>query len=165
MTLTFAPWRFPEDILCSSPGSLDEAGRAAMVLLTAYPDWRDQFADALDTRTHTIEWLDGEVAAGRVRLFACRDAAVLAELRRYPTGATDLHFLLGVGLMEAMRDVLRPRAEAWAQSMGALGSVVESRSGWERALRSCGYEPFQTCLRKEFEPGSAGGEYRRFPSA
>jgi hypothetical protein len=149
----------PAVSLCA-PAETNDRLRVLMI----YYRWRDQFAAILDRRMYSLDWLDDEVATGRVRLFANPAAAILAELRPYPTGAADLHFLIGAGSMEAMRDDLRPRAEAWAQSMGALGAVVESRSGWERTLRSCGYELFQTCLRKEFEPGSAGGEYRRLSS-
>jgi hypothetical protein len=117
--------------------------------LPAYRRWRDEFAAALDPRLYSIDWLDDEVLIGTLKLFACEDAAVLTEFRHYPTGAFDLHFMLGAGSLEGLRDMLRPQVEAWAKKEGALGAIVESRAGWQRALMACGYEPHQVSLRKD----------------
>lgn len=114
-----------------------------------YQDWRKAFASVMDSRHYSIEWLDREVDSGRMKFFATDGAALVTEMRNYPTGRFDLHFMVAAGDLEVIRDVLRPEAERWARRMGAGGAIVESREGWQRTLLACGYEPFQICLRKD----------------
>ena len=47
----------------------------------------DASAEALDPRLYRIEHLDALVASGRAIFMAAGDAAILFELRTYPTGA------------------------------------------------------------------------------
>jgi hypothetical protein len=113
-----------------------------------YVPWREKFAGALDPRMYRIEHLDARIDDD-VKLFTCPEAALILELRHYPTGAFDGHVLVAAGDAEAIVNILRPRAEACLRAIGAMGAIVESRAGWERALRPHGYSKHQTMVRKE----------------
>jgi hypothetical protein len=117
--------------------------------MSDYAAWRDAFAGVLDPQRYTIEWLDGLVAEGRAIFWGAEDAAMLTELRRYPTGAMDIHGLVAAGALDTIIGDLIPRAEAWAQTAGCIGAVIDSREGWTRALKASGYRPYQTAVRKE----------------
>jgi hypothetical protein len=114
-----------------------------------YLPWRAAFARALDPRFHTIDYLDGRINEGSVRLFACGEAALILELRPYPTGNFDGHVLIAAGDPAAVVGTLRPRAEAWLKSIGALGALVESRPAWARLLGAHGYRTHQLTVRKD----------------
>lgn len=117
--------------------------------MSDYARWREAFAEALDPRRHTIEWLDQLVADGRAIFWAADDAAMLTELRFYPTGAKDIHGLVAAGELEAITGKLIPQAEEWARAAGCIGAVIESREGWVRSLKASGYRTYQTAVRKE----------------
>lgn len=112
--------------------------------------WLPAFASILDPRMYTPQWLVGEVWSGRIRFWGNERAALAAELKTYPTGARDLHFLIAAGELKELLSTLRPAAEQWGRERGCLGAIVESRAGWARALETEGYEPFQLHIRKEF---------------
>lgn len=120
----------------------------------AYQHWRPAFAAVLDRRYHPIAWLDGEVWSGRARLWASAGAALICELKAYPTGACDVHALIAAGDLAEIADVLRPRAEAWGRAHGAIAALIESRPAWGRALKSRGYAPHQLTVRKELRDGA-----------
>lgn len=121
-----------------------------MIDWVGYRKWRPAFTEVMDLRLYTPEWLDGQIANGKA-LFWCTDkAAIVAETRRYPTGACDVHGLIAAGDLDDIRDVLIPAAEEWGRSIGCVGAIVESRTGWAKALKKQGYEPHQLALRKEF---------------
>lgn len=115
----------------------------------SYADWRQAFIQVLDQRLYTPEWLDGMVRDGRAILWTAEDAAILAEVRFYPTGAREIHGLVAAGNIETIKGVLIPQAEEWARAAGCVSSVIESREGWVRSLRSSGYHLYQTAVRKE----------------
>lgn len=114
-----------------------------------YEAWRDRFAEILDPRRYTLEWLDGQVSSGRAVFWGAEDAAMLTELRRYPTGVIEIHGLVAAGDMKSIIDGLIPRAEDWARKAGCIAAVIESRAGWARQLRPHGYELHQTAIRKD----------------
>jgi hypothetical protein len=132
--------------------------------LTDYARWRDAFAQAMDTRLYSIEYLDALVGSMRAQIWFGDHAAIVTEVREYPTGARVIHGLVaavdpgspatagaaspGAGLRE-IAETLIPRAEAWGRSIGCVLAIVESRAGWARQLKSQGYEPHQVTLRKE----------------
>ena len=113
-----------------------------------YERWRNGFAAALDPRFHSIAYLDSLVWFGRARLFANERAALLAEIKIYPTGARDVHVLVGAGELDALV-ALEPDLAAWGRDLGCLGVLIESRSGWARVMKKRGYEPHQIAVRKE----------------
>jgi hypothetical protein len=115
-----------------------------------YARWRERFAEALDPRFHPIGYLDRRVAEGSARVFACPEAALIVELRPYPTGRFDGHVLIAAGDIGAIVGRLREEAEDWLREIGAAGAIVESRAGWGRALKACGYGVYQVAVRKDF---------------
>lgn len=110
--------------------------------------WRAEFARALDPRLYAIEHLDALILSGRAQIWFGHDAAIVTEVREYPTGARVVHGLVAAGDLEEIVGELIPRAEAWGKAMGCLLAIVESRSGWVRKLKSAGYRIHQTSLRK-----------------
>ncbi|HWI85707.1 MAG TPA: hypothetical protein VNT42_05205 [Sphingomonas sp.] len=115
-----------------------------------YLHWRPAFVAAIDARLYTPEWLDGRIATGEAWFQRGDDAAIVAELRQYPTGARDVHGLIAAGDVAEIRDRLIPMAEAWGRAQGCIGAIIESRPGWARALAASGYAPHQLALRKDF---------------
>lgn len=113
-----------------------------------YLGFRDGFREALNPRFYTIEFLDGLVWSGRARLFGNERGAVVAEIKIYPTGERDVHFLVGAGDLDALI-ALAPAVEAWGREQGCLGALIESREGWARAMKRHGYELHQIAVRKE----------------
>lgn len=116
----------------------------------AYVKWRPELGEILDNRRHSLEWLDGQVMTGRATVWTADDAAIVTEIRPYPTGAREIHGLAAVGSLATIRDVLIPAAEEYGRSIGCIGAVIESRPGWQKALAGSGYEVRQIALGKEF---------------
>jgi len=118
------------------------------------PDWssyhrfRPQFAEAMDPAFYPIEYLDDLIRSGRARLWASEHGAIVAEIRDYPGGARVVHGLVAAGRIEEISARLIPQAEAWGKALGCTCAIIESRSGWMRALRPHGYEPHQVAVRK-----------------
>jgi hypothetical protein len=120
-----------------------------MIDWIGYSRWRPAFAAAMDVRLHTPEWLDARLLARSAQFWRSEHAAAVTEIRNYPTGAYDIHGLVAAGDVGEVRDRIVPQVEAWARAIGALGIVVESRSGWARALRPAGFAPHQLAVRKD----------------
>ena len=125
--------------------------------MTDYQRFRPLFAEALDRRLYTIEHLDRLVFSGRAQIWFGDEAAIVTEVRTYPTGARVIHGLVAAAAPGArpgravaeIVETLIPRAEAWGRSIGCILAIVESRPGWARALKPHGYEPHQLAVRKE----------------
>ena len=117
--------------------------------MTAYARFRPLFAEALDPRLYTIDYLDRLLASGRAQLWAGDGAAIVTEVRDYPAGGRVLHGLVAAGALEEIVETLVPRAEAWGRAVGCVLAIVESRPGWARTLKAHGYAPHQVALRKE----------------
>jgi hypothetical protein len=101
----------------------------------------------MDERLFNLAYLDDLVLSFRAQAWYGDNAAMVTEIRTYPTGAMVIHGLVAAGSLEEIRDVLIPRAEAWARSIGCIMAIIESRPGWARALKD--YEPHQLAVRKE----------------
>ena len=119
------------------------------------PDWsgylrfRSDFAEVLDPRLYTIEWLDEQILGQAVRLWVGRGAAIVAQLKAYPTGARDIEGLIAAGDLGEIVNELIPAAEAWGREQGCIGAIIQSREGWARVLKGQGYAVHQVALRKE----------------
>lgn len=119
------------------------------------PDWggylefRPLFAQVMDERYHTLAWLDQQVIGGKVQFWRSEKAAMITELRDYPTGAKDVHALIAAGDLAEIIEDITPRAEAWARERGCIAAQVESREGWVKALKPSGYHLHQCIVRKE----------------
>ncbi len=124
------------------------------------PDWagycrfRDAFREVMDERYYTLEWLDDQVLRGLVQFWRTDDAAIIAEVRNYPTGNRDIHGLIAAGNLQSIIEVLIPRAEEFGRAHGCIAAVIESREGWSKALRPYGYQTFQVTVRKELPDGA-----------
>lgn len=120
------------------------------------PDWagylkyREEFSRVADERYWPMTWLDERILQGIARFIRSENAAIVAELRRYPGGAMDVHGLIAAGDKNEIINELIPQAEAWGRENGCIAGVVESRLGWAKALRPHGYELSQVTVRKEF---------------
>lgn len=119
------------------------------------PDWagycsfREDFAEVMDERYYTLDWLDQQVLGGKVQFWRSDNAGCITEIRDYPTGAKDIHALIGAGDLGEILTEIFPRAEQWGREQGCIAAQVESREGWARALKPHGYELYQTTVRKE----------------
>ena len=116
--------------------------------LVSYLRFRAEFAAVLDERTHTIEWLDGQVRTGRARVWGDDRACLLTELKHFPTGAFEVHVLIAAGDMKVLVEETIKQVEAWAQEIGALFVTIASREGWAKVMAPHGYEHWQTEIRK-----------------
>lgn len=117
--------------------------------MTDYADWRDAFASAMDPRFYTIEHLDRMIEDHSAVLVAGREAAVVVELKTFPTGLKAIHFIVAAGDLAEIKDDLRVQVENAARESGCAMALIESREGWARALKSEGYELFQLSIVKE----------------
>ncbi len=114
-----------------------------------YTRWRDAFGDVLDERYYTLDWLDLQILSGAFRFWANNNAAIVAELRHYPTGSKDVHGLIAAGDLGEIIETLIPKALAWGVEQGCIGGLIESRSSWAKLLAPHGWEPHQLVVRKE----------------
>lgn len=116
--------------------------------LAAYQRFRPQFAQAMDTRLYSIEYLDNLLHAHNTRFWSNDTAAIVASLERYPTGALVVEGVIAAGELEGIKALI-PLALAWGKACGATLGLIESREGWARALKAEGWEPHQLSLTKE----------------
>ena len=101
----------------------------------------------MDERYHTLQWLDEQVLTGKVQFWCSDNAAIIAEVRDYPTGAKDIHGLIAAGDLQEIIQLLIPQAEQWGREHGCIAAQIESRPGWARALKD--YDTHQVIIRKE----------------
>ena len=113
-----------------------------------YEAHREAFAELLDPRFYTVNWLDGEIWTGAIRVFGNNRACILVRLKPYPTGAWEIHGEAAVGELDAILELIE-EAEAWGRKIGCITASIASRSGWQRVLKDKGWEPFQVELRKD----------------
>jgi hypothetical protein len=114
-----------------------------------YLRFRPAFEGVMDSRLYTIDWLDRQVLSGAYCLFATPRAAILAEIKTYPTGAREVHGVVAAGDLQEIEERLIPEAEAWGRSLGCIAAQIDSRDGWARVMKKHGYRPHQTVIRKE----------------
>ena len=136
----------PEVVLLPDGIAIDTPG----VNYAGYLTFRDEFVAGLDARFHTAEWLDGQVQIGALRTIATTDAALLFEVREYPTGAVELHVIDAVGNLDVANTKLRPALETYARDSGCGFSKISALSEWVKPLSTDGYEQHRVSVRKEF---------------
>ena len=113
----------------------------------SYADWRGEFAKGTDARTYPIEWLDWMLDYAKARFWESDEAAIVAEIRKFPTGLTEVHGLIAAGTIEGVKALI-PLAEQWGREEGCFRASITSRPGWAKALDD--YEPSQVTVVKEF---------------
>lgn len=120
------------------------------MLPDAYIRFRNEIAAILDTRKHSVEWLDVQIANGAIRTLSTDDAIILFRFERYPTGWLELQGMAAAGSLESIKDELIPQAEQLARSMKCGSAQIASREGWGRILKARGYEEYQRTIEKVF---------------
>ncbi|GAA0729992.1 hypothetical protein [Sphingomonas japonica] len=113
----------------------------------SYLKHRQAFAELLDPRFYSIEWLDSEVWSGAIRTFGNERGCILTRLKQYPTGALEIHGEAAAGDMAAILELIE-QAEEWGRQMGCGTATIASRPGWARVLSEKGWALHQTELRK-----------------
>lgn len=111
-----------------------------------YADWRGEFLKATDETLYPADWLDWMVSSGTARFWGNDEAAILAAIRSYPSGVTEVHGLVAAGKLAAIRELI-PLAEEWGRQMGCRRAAIASRPQWARVLTD--YEPYQLEIVKE----------------
>lgn len=117
------------------------------MLPDAYTRFRNDFAEILDERFYTIDWLDCQVFNGAIRAMGDNRAAILYKFERYPTGWLELQGMAAAGDLAVIKDELIPAAEALAKQMGCGSAIIESRGAWVRLLPD--YQQHQVRIIKE----------------
>lgn len=113
--------------------------------IEAFLPFRREFIE-LDPDRWPAWYFDEQVLAGTWRCWGTDKAAILAELREYPTGAREVHGVAAVGDLPEIIALI-PKAEEWGREEGCVRAVIESRPGWERVLPD--YELHQASVRKD----------------
>lgn len=116
--------------------------------LEPYTRFRAEFA-AIDPERYPAEYIERQVERGRWRCFGNERAAMLAEIKVYPSGLKEVHCVCAAGDMAEIV-ALAPIVEAWGRKCGCKGAEVVSRPEWARVLASHGYRVTQARLWKEF---------------
>lgn len=114
-------------------------------MIDAYMAFRDAFV-ALDPDHYPADWIDTQVAHGTWRCFGTDKAAILAEIRTYPSGVRELHGIAAAGEVGEIKRLIGV-AEHWGRACGATRAVIESRPAWARLLPD--YELHQVAVRKD----------------
>lgn len=112
---------------------------------SAYLPFRHEFI-ALDPERYPAAYLDAQVAGGSWRCWGNDKAAILAEIKTYPSGVREVHGVAAAGDLRAIVELI-PLAEQWGKEAGCGRAVIESRPGWERVMPQ--YETHQVAVRKE----------------
>jgi hypothetical protein len=97
---------------------------------------------------YRIERLDDDVLSGRVQFWPGNNAAIITEIVDYAGGEKVIQGLWATGDLDEMVEHIIPFVEDWARSIGCTSVLIESRPGWERVLKSAGYERFSVTVRK-----------------
>lgn len=113
-----------------------------------YADIRDSLAEGIDTRFYQIEYVDWLLNTGRAGIFFSDNAAIVVEIRTFPTGTQAVSGLVAAGSKQEIVEQLIPQAEAWGKANGCEIALIESRAGWEREMKKHGYERWQVSLAK-----------------
>ena len=111
----------------------------------AYLPFRSEFT-ALCPEKYPPEYIDAMVASGQWACWSDGKAAILFELKRYPSGLLEVYGWGAVGELESIKTLVEA-AEVFGTQNGATAAEIESRPGWVKAL--AGYEVTQVKIRKE----------------
>ena len=114
-----------------------------------YMRWRDALVGLLDPRFYPANWLDGEIWSGRLRLFADEKSAIVTSFKVYPTGIKECHVESAAGELGHLIGPAIRRVEQWASANGCSIVSISSREGWQKVMKSQGYNLHQTAIRKE----------------
>ena len=111
----------------------------------AYLPFRDEFT-ALAPDKYPPAYLDSCLLTDHWQCWGTDDAAILVEIRAYPSGLTELHGIAAAGAVEAILPLIEI-AEEWGRQMGCMIAAIESRPAWAKLLPD--YEVDQVRIVKE----------------
>lgn len=111
-----------------------------------YLKYRDEIESLLDPRLYTIKWLDEQIWLGAYQLFTNENAAIVTEVKGYPTGASEIHGIVAAGDLPAILELIK-QAEKWGREQGCILASISSREGWTRVLKD--YRVHQVYIVKE----------------
>lgn len=110
----------------------------------AYAPFREEFT-ALCPEKYPPEYIDAMVATCMWACWSDGRAAILCEVKTYPSGLKELHGLAAAGKLESILALI-PLAEEYGRHVGCQIASIESRDGWGRLLPD--YEAEQTRIVK-----------------
>lgn len=117
-----------------------------------YREFRDRFKQGLDPRFYNIEYLDWLLFSGRAAIWFSDNAAIVAEIKAFPTGAKAVVGFIAAGDKGEIAGLI-PLAEDWGRANGCQFGMIDSREGWSRAMRHDGYALYKTAILKELQDG------------
>lgn len=115
--------------------------------MNGYLRFRDRFAEAIDTRLYSLDHLDAMMLSGRGKCWCSENAAIVAEIKTFPTGAKAVCGVIAAGELEEIVALIK-HAEEWGRVHGCQFGMIESTAGWQRVMKKHGYETFQVSLIK-----------------
>lgn len=118
-----------------------------------YHRHREEIADMLDQRCHTIEWLDTQLLSGDVLAFGNATSVIIITVKAYPAGATELHGLAAAGELDGILALIE-EAEKWGARAGITFACISSRPAWARVLKNKGYAVKRVELAKDLNDGA-----------
>lgn len=94
----------------------------------------------------TAEDVRVALAENRAQIWPGSRSVIVTEINAYPNQKVVRVWVAGGDMDEIV--AMAPGIEAWARLQGCSSVVVEGRKGWEKVLKSFGYEPFLYSARK-----------------
>lgn len=107
--------------------------------------WLEAALDAMPARTHDLTHVWAEIDAGNAQFWPGERSAAVTQIEVYPLLSAASVWLAGGDLSE-LRDVMRPKFEAWAKANGCRFVSATGRQGFGRAI---GYHPIHWTCAKE----------------
>lgn len=114
---------------------------------------RDQIRDWIEAAlqhaggTHTFDDVVASLNAGRMQLWPAERGCAVTEIVVYPQKKV-LHVFLAAGDMDQIL-VGFDTVAAWAREQGCTAMTMSGRLGWQRVLRSEGWEPTMVTMEKD----------------
>jgi hypothetical protein len=101
---------------------------------------------AMEGGRRTMADVERALQEGKAQLWPGKACAMVTEVHSFPTHRAIQVWLAGGDLAELM--AMEAGLQAWARLQGCTEVLIEGRRGFERALKSAGYELWSVCLRK-----------------
>lgn len=114
--------------------------------------FREEVASLLDERFYPLAWVEAEIAEGRIAIMANETAIIGFEAKRYPGGATEVHGLFAAGDLGGILPLIDDVCSL-SKELGVTVAAIESRSAWQRVLKSRGFVPDRVRIVKELSDG------------
>lgn len=120
--------------------------------MTGLGRFRDDVASLLDQRFYPLEWVEAEIAAGRIGIMANEAAIIGFQAKRYPGGATELHGMFAAGELSGILALIDEICGA-SKELGVTVAAIESRGAWARVLKDRGFVQDRVRIIKELQDG------------